>query len=353
MCYELGNLNRCNPPQGRVWMGFILPSRQGRWQRQRQKRRSGWWLPGSRHQISPHLNKTWKNMKNTCLLRWVCPAHFAPCGLRQCGGQDWGMLPGHNERGHSSSEAETVEGCRRMSKVNLQYPQIGLIGLRFTLVAGRARFGPTTTRTRPWELVRFGGSVRCGSNACSVRPLDCKPYVTMLPYVTPDHASAWGLRWLGGGWVWFGLIRYDSVSMSCHAIFTHSLSTRTGRNWCTTSTRRSRRVMAPSWSFSQDGVLTATRQPWAVPDIHPTSDILNVRHRLGWHHQDFHPLVPIRLELKECHLRVTIGYSWYHHRNLFPQCLDMFGRFHWSASHRHILLDLFQSFFFWKPNIQT
>ena len=22
------------------------------------------------------------------------------------------------------------------------------------------------------------------------RPLDCKPYVTMLPYVTPDHASA-------------------------------------------------------------------------------------------------------------------------------------------------------------------
>lgn len=26
------------------------------------------------------------------------------------------MLPGHNERGHSSSEAETVEGCRRMSK---------------------------------------------------------------------------------------------------------------------------------------------------------------------------------------------------------------------------------------------
>lgn len=146
----------------------------------------------------------------------------------------------------------------------------------------------------------------------------------MLPYVTPDHASAWGLRWLGGGWVWFGLIRYDSVSMSCHAIFTHSLSTRTGRNWCTTSTRRSRRVMAPSWSFSQDGVLTATRQPWAVPDIHPTSDILNVRHRLGWHHQDFHPLVPIRLELKECHLRLTIhGYSWYHHRNLFPQCLDM------------------------------
>ena len=179
--------------------------------------------------ISTVEQNTKKNMeKNTCLLRWVCPAHFVPCGLRQCGGQDWGMLPGYHERGHSSSEAEQSSGQRLLGQdLESLCALEGVWGGEAMLVA---------------EFVR---------------PLDCKPYVTMLPYVAPDHASDWGLRWLGGGWVWFDLIRYDSASMSCHAIFTHSLSTRTGRNWCTTSTRRSRRVMAPSWSFSQDGVLTA------------------------------------------------------------------------------------------------